>query len=449
MLTTLTAVRQVASQRKTIKVLHFEKTPFLDRRILATIVRACPSITIIGIYDCPLLHLGDIICILDLIYEVNLERKKTGRALIQSLDFSPRFHSGMPFKHEHAATYGVTWAPHNIDLVQRGIFTILMKAFFKAKAMRLRLLFDEDKAFMHYFSRIPLPPLAVPSFLSALHRHLELNPKAKDYHNKRLQSIYDIRKPIRLGLTASFEQFYHDWPEKYLKQGKNLIFCSSCGYATLQDFFSRGQQHQNPVYRICAGCELQRLLDEEPDHLKTGKKVVLDTLFPEWKGLSFNRDAPLPHKANGILKLQSTVSVRPSPPGPKEDEFGDLVFPEYEEPLVRDNKCQCDSLQDLPTIDELVSDHCHELPMWREADKIAHNLDGYKAIMRANMEEKGAERFQNAHPFNSLRMDGGRQGQHDEHQPQRRTWCGYENVEDNLGYSEAMRLYRAMANRGW
>lgn len=48
-------------------MLHFEKTPFLDRRVLAAVLRACPNLTMLGVYDCPLIHFGDVICILDMI----------------------------------------------------------------------------------------------------------------------------------------------------------------------------------------------------------------------------------------------------------------------------------------------------------------------------------------------------------------------------------------------
>ena len=272
--------------------------------MIAVILRACPNVRMIGIYDCPLIHFGDVLCLIDLIHEVNCQRRRTGLPEITALDFYPKYNHGTPFSSANSATYGLTWGPHKLDVVQRGFFDIILKAFMKARTMKLGLLFDKGKAFCDYLHQVPSFPLAVPMFLDALHRYMEV----RDERSKK-KVIYDLLKPVRLGLERHMD---HDWPHWYTAiMGKNLVFCSSCGYETLEEFYSASARDMQPCVRVCAGCTLQRWLDDEDDHLKEYKKQILDTLYPNWSGSKFNKDAPMPQMANGIIKLRSTISVRP------------------------------------------------------------------------------------------------------------------------------------------
>lgn len=429
-------------------MLYLEKIPLLDRRVLAVILRNCHAITMIGIYECPMLHFGDVLCILDLIHEINEERNKTGRSPIRGFDFSPRFHSGMPFEHRYAATYGLSWGTQDRDVVQRGFYMILMKAYLKAKALDLELLFNEDKAFMRYLARLPFDPLGACSFLSALQRHLELDPAATNYQDLRFKSMFDLVKPVRLGLTRGLNRFLRDWPQRYMNLGQDMEFCTSCGYETLPMFFSEAQRGLPAEQRRCAGCLMQRVLDLEADHLKQGKLIVVNALFPAWDGSKHNPDAPLADGSRDLIFLKTTTSEAPPPPGLQINAAGYPYQPSYTKPQVRDNKCHFDSMQDLPTLDELVPENCHSMPEWMQADVDARLLDGYRIAMRAFAAEAPPGLLENVEIFHQYRMDPIHLDCFDEEQPP--TDSAYVSGEfETHDYAGAERFHKHLARVGW
>ncbi|KHN96747.1 uncharacterized protein MAM_05303 [Metarhizium album ARSEF 1941] len=387
-------LKYISGQRTALQVLYFERIPLLDRRMMAVILRGCPNVRMIGIYDCPLIHFGDVLCLLDLIHEVNCKRREAGLPEIKGFDFYPRYNHGTPFQSASSATYGLTWGPHKLDVVQRGFFDVILKAFMKTKKMNLDLLFDKDEAFCEYLGRVPLPPLAVPTFLDALHRYMEV----KDGGPKR-EVIYDLVKPVRLGLDRHMDR---DWQNGYmLTLAQNLVFCSSCGYETLEEFYSAAARETQPHRRVCAGCTLQRWLDEEDDHLKSYKKQALDTLYPKWKGLGFNHDAPMPRAAKAIIKLRCTTSERPDTNHTTVDGEGAMYTRQVMLDLLRDNKVHWDSLADLPTLSELLDDG----KTWGHFYNKCNNLDVYCRAVRC-----AAEQGEGGEEGNSLRrsrFDGG------------------------------------------
>lgn len=145
--------------------------------------------------------------------------------------------------------------------------------------------------------------------------------------------------------ASAFENTAHEWLKWYNEiMGKHLVFCASCGYETLEEFFMAQARDSLPHARVCAGCLLQRRLDTEDDHLNRHKKLILDCLFPEWDGLAFNEDAPLGAAARRLVHLESTESVRPERPPLTLNDEGYVNAHKYEELLVRDFKNHWDSL---------------------------------------------------------------------------------------------------------
>ncbi|KIE01264.1 hypothetical protein MAJ_02605, partial [Metarhizium majus ARSEF 297] len=422
----------ISEQKTALQVLYFEKIPLLDRRMIAVILRECANVRMIGIYDCPLIHFGDVLCFIDLIYEVNYKRREAGLPEIAALDFYPRYNHGTPFQSANSATYGLTWGPHKLDVVQRGFFNIILKAFMKAKRMKLGLLFDEDKAFCEYLRRVPGPPLAVPTFLDALHRYMEV----KDERSKK-RVIYDLLKPVRLGLCRRMES---DRQEGYMSiMAKNLVFCSSCGYETLEEFYSTTARQMQPHSRVCAGCNLQRWLDEEEDHLKGHKKQALNTLYPNWNGLNFNHDAPMPQTAKGIIKLQSTISVRPDTNHTMVDREGVMYTRQVMLDLIRDNKIHWDSLANLPTLADLLNDR----QAWRHFSTNCSNLDVYCRAVRCVAEQDEEGKGKNS--FLRSRFDGGMPDTAEELQPSGDTVAGIPSYDIN----SAIMFHVGLTMKGW
>ncbi|KAK2595000.1 hypothetical protein QQS21_007307 [Conoideocrella luteorostrata] len=425
-------LEHISQQRSSYQVLYFQKIPYLDRRVIAIILRACPLVRMVGIYDCPLIHFGDVLCLIDLIYEINYNRRQAALPEITAFDFYPAYQKGTPFTSDTTATYGLTWGPQKLDVVQRGFFNIILKAFMKAKRMKLDLLFDKDKAFCDYLHQVPNYPLAVPTFLDAMHRLLETKEK-----ECRKRALYDLLKPVRIGLENRID---HDWPKWYMDvMGRCMVFCSSCGFETNEEFYGAFAREMPPTKRVCSGCTLQSWLDGEPDHLKRHKKQILDTLCPNWNGLQFNADAPLPQAINQVIKLRSTESTRTEEQHIAVDSNGEMYGRRVTAALVRDNKMHYDSLQNLPTLTELTGRRNHKT--WGHFFNKCNNLDVYCRIIRRIREENDGE----AMPLIKTRIDGGMPDHVEELQPPKPPTGGVPSND----FVSAAALYIGLTMKGW
>ncbi|KAL6876580.1 hypothetical protein J3F83DRAFT_712162 [Trichoderma novae-zelandiae] len=388
-----------------IEVLHLHDLPLLDRRTLAIMLRSMPRVVQVAVYKCPLVHFGDLIPILDLIHEINTGRREKEMPTIKAFDFYPHFEEGMPYKHQYAATFGLTWGPLPMDLAQRGLYCILLKALMKAKAMNLGQLFDKDGALMEWLARVPNVPLGPYCFLDAAYRYLEVDDQDPDQTDKRTQATYDLLKPVRIALGAYLGQ---DWPAYYIRQMGEKYFCSSCGYVTFREFFPSRAGRLPRHRRTCCACYLQRTLDEENDHGKPWRLDMLDIVCPEWKRQEFNVDAPLYDKGAGLMRLQSTETER------------DPNLPPTAQPLIRDNKYPFDSLAGLPSL-EKVAQGSDMARLWKDAVALGFRYD----LQRRGILElrHSYNRQSNGVPaFPPTREDGGAPDHEDELQLANTDW---------------------------
>ncbi|UNI23487.1 hypothetical protein JDV02_009306 [Purpureocillium takamizusanense] len=347
----------------TLKVLHFHKVPFLDRRLLAIILRACPKVEMLGVYECPLVHFGDIICLLDLIHEINLDRRADGQPTITALDLCPEFHGGMTSNNPHRAeAYGLSWAPMCVEIAQRGTFCLVLKAFMKAKAMKLGLLFSKEGALLSFLFKLPHQDLAMATFLDACHRLVDQHKRKSKGENAQMQLLYDLLKPVRVGL----ERVRNDWSRYYIERmGKSFCFCCSCGCEMVPEFFT-SITRQNPAHaRSCAGCLLQIKLDMDRGQLRPEKRGILDNLFPDWQMRTYNKDAPFAAASRSVIKLKTTESFR---------------RPDQINSLIRDGKLPLDSLQNLPSLSGLLNGPGSKKP-WLLARHEANGLDVYSRVL--------------------------------------------------------------------
>ncbi|KAH6960821.1 hypothetical protein DER45DRAFT_642719 [Fusarium avenaceum] len=347
-------LRSIFARTSLLRVLHFHRTPLLDRRLIAIILRACPYVTAIGIYECPLIHFGDIICLLDLIHEVNLERDKQGLPRVESFDFYPRYHAGMPYigrDVDENCTYGLLWKHQNNNVVQRGVLAILLHVVLKSRRMGLGLLMDHDAAFMAYLSNVPLLPRIVLDFLDGLYRYLDVQKADPDNCNALKQALYDMSKAIRISL----EPLDKDWPNYYMKQmGIGLVFCSSCGYELLPEFYIGEELRQQPHQRTCCACYLQFWMDREKDHQKIPSRDLMSVFYPDWEPKAFNVDAPLLREGRELLRMGTRKSIRDPEPSIQILPDGEQYVPSFTIEFVRDNKDYENSLQGLPDLKTLL-----------------------------------------------------------------------------------------------
>ncbi|KAK8142155.1 hypothetical protein G3M48_009266 [Beauveria asiatica] len=372
-------------QRENTEVLHFYQVPFFDRRILAIILRACPNVTMLGVYDCPLIHLGDLIPLLDLIYEINTERKLQNKPLIGGFDFYPSFHKGLSAEDEHGV-FGLTADSMDRDIIQRGLFAILMKGFLKAAQLKLDLLFEPGLALRAFLFRVPNPPLSIPTFFDGLYRFLESG-ASNTQDRQRRRALYDLAKPIWLGLEPDLgDSFYQE------NMGRYLPFCSSCGYEMLYELFPAGTRRVDPHRRVCAGCSLQDLLDRQPHDMRDWKVGLLTKLMPDWNGLVFNKDAPTGDC--DLMSLQATQTLRNEPSPLSINRKGELAARNNVIQLLRDNKFPADSLQNLPALQDLAEgagfdgqwaelfNHCHKADIYARARMCINNTAAKKKDKR-------------------------------------------------------------------
>ncbi|KAH6900309.1 hypothetical protein B0T10DRAFT_542596 [Thelonectria olida] len=422
------------------QVLYLMNIPMLDRRLVAIILRACPQVTMVGIYDCPLIHFGDVIALLDLIHEINTERELKNLPKIKSLDFFPHYNSGIPYDHPSAAAYGVTWSEIPAEIAQRGIFRIILEAFLKAKEMKINLLFDEGKAFRNYLSKLPLLPMAVECFLDGLHRYCSLMQSRSSNGSAAKEAMFDILKSVRLGIkdmSSDSQNWYGDI------MGKHLFFCSSCGHDMVEEFFTgHVRERCRPHTRVCAGCQLRNAMDTETHHQKKAQRDALSRLFKHWNPKDFNEDAPIHRSGETLLKLRTTENVRPLTPGMQVGMNGQLFQPRFMHELVRDNKIHDDSMQNLPTLIELMSEELAQQRHNAVFECMMIDLDRVTAHMLADAYWKQEG---NLAPFGASRRDGGRPNSEDEYQKETPR-----ELQNGLryGWLPAAAVYRDLIRKG-
>ncbi|KAH7269657.1 uncharacterized protein BKA55DRAFT_496968 [Fusarium redolens] len=362
----------IFNRRTNIRVLHFQKTPLLDRRLVACILRACPHITTLGIYQCPLIHFGDVICLLDLIHEVNLDRGRQSLPLVEALDFYPLYHAGMPFKVPPSERlskaemdrgmepetrefhgYGITWTYMPNEVLQRGVFAILLKAVLKARKMGIRLLMDKDAAFMRYLSDVPMLPGIIFQFLDGLYRYLDLKEAGSEDNTAMKRAKYDMILAVRTGLQSPYRNTFD--PSDDVTRQVTSLFCRSCGYEMLDIFFCNQQMRLPAHRRTCAGCDFQACLDKQSDHLKHHELKLMGLfLETDWDPKGFNIDAPVHDDGQELLSLHTRETTRDPPPPRVHLPNGEFDQPSYQEQLVCEHKQNNDCLQGLPTLQGLL-----------------------------------------------------------------------------------------------
>jgi hypothetical protein len=110
--------------------LQFHRIPFLTTAVLSLVIPPMRNLKVLGIYKCPLIHVGDTMKLLEIIQvDKTLDKKNQ-----ISLDFFPNYHQGpiaFPGSKYHQGTYGVTWDNWNGDTrlaVWQLVATILPQA---------------------------------------------------------------------------------------------------------------------------------------------------------------------------------------------------------------------------------------------------------------------------------------------------------------------------------
>lgn len=365
--------------------LHFDKVPFLDRRLLAVILRGTPKVTSVSINACPLIHLGDLVPILDEIHAINLSRDKGDKTRILNLDFAPKYERGMTYYQEGLSkNFGLAWDPIRSDVSHAGVYAILLKVFFKSRAMGIATLFEKGCALMRYLFKLPKSPLDVPIFIDALYRvgdHLSQNTAL--HHVEFKKAVFDLLRIVRRGHYSDLHGRAEVLDYLNNEMMKDTKLCEGCGHRMNTAFFYN-INHVTDV-RTCFGCELQKMLDAQTHHLRDRRIECLNMLFPNHKPEAFNDDAPvsLRTEKNPLLALETTRLHDPTAPTCRVDDNGAIV-------RVAAQKCRIpyksDSLVGLPDLEDLLGDESQEL--WAAFHLACQEVDIFRQAVWSLMDQK-------------------------------------------------------------
>lgn len=235
------------------ETIHLHRVPMLTVEVLNHVVPYMRNLKLLGVYRCPLIHLGHAIPLLEIVGQAH--RIETHKAPAK-LDFAPRFHVGP--KEGSYGSYGITWDDSGLD-TRLAIWCIIEKAIKLAKEQGI--------------------PESIMSKEFALRPFIEQLCWNVDETIEALFNETYANDPEQL---AALLDFPHTAGEK-----KNLLYgapfwgerfpCLVCRDETLGIFYSYEEnlaQAPNPlnsrrhVQGTCIGCRLNHYLSLETDHFK-------------------------------------------------------------------------------------------------------------------------------------------------------------------------------------
>jgi hypothetical protein len=189
--------------------------------------------------------------------------------------------------------------------------------------------------------------LAIPTFLDGLYRYLDLEGSSKV--NDRMEALFDLLKPVNHGLakrTKDDTRWYRN------KMGMKHVYCSSCGYQLLEDFFDNVNLAEAADLRVCAGCSLQVLLDREGNRRRFYERRFIEKLvaWPGYESDVPNAKAPLYRNGRSLVALYEGRRV--------DHNLLPLNAPreQRELPPLTEYGITEDSLQELPKLSDLMGD---------------------------------------------------------------------------------------------
>ncbi|KFG78003.1 hypothetical protein MANI_015082 [Metarhizium anisopliae] len=147
----------------------------------------------------------------------------------------------------------------------------------------------------------------------------------------------------------------------------------------------------------------------------------------------------MPQTAKGIIKLQSTISVRPDTNHTTVDREGVMYTRQVMLDLIRDNKIHWDSLANLPTLADLLNNR----QAWKHFSTNCNNLDVYCRAVRCVAEQD--EEGKGKKSFLRSRFDGGMPDTAEELQPSGDTVAGIPSYD----IKSAIMFHVGLTMKGW
>jgi hypothetical protein len=315
--------------------LQLHRIPFLTTELLALMVPKMRNIKILGIYKCPLIHVGETMKLLDVI--------KTDRPLERenqvSLDFYPNFHLGPsddPGNPYCVGSYGVTWENWNFDTT-RAVWCLMIQIIPKARSQGIDFE-SKHTVFRQWMEKGPCHKIeeTISTFMNPPKPtdDKEKDKKNRIDHLKKVAAMVNYRRTggdVRMLEQHNRPNFLVSlsiWPCSYtfadtyaraIKSHK----CTYCKEKLMGIFFLYTHIHEKETGLSsalpCAGCLLTSTLREEADHYKQEKKQIVRSWLTGPQGLNkddlgkaladyHNRQIPLLAKQLGDQYLADSTT---------------------------------------------------------------------------------------------------------------------------------------------
>jgi hypothetical protein len=280
-----------------MNTLHLHRVPFLTVDILNLVVPNMRNLTVLGIYKCPLIHIGDTIPLLDI---VKLDRPIEREEQVY-LDFFPNYHVGLkPFPGctYFTGSYGVTWDNWNGD-TRLAIWALVRRILPKALAQGINMS-KPGTAFRGWLDRSPcwrveetlqdlmdpkIDPIKFAVSIDYPHYHGNVSRFTGKVANRPegWEWWVDLHSLILARLTES--------------RAVKSYTCKTCKTILPGIFYAYTQIRQAKYLNLldsprpsvrCLGCTLTASLYAEDDHYKLLKRRIIRKWLEDEDGLNTN-----------------------------------------------------------------------------------------------------------------------------------------------------------------
>jgi hypothetical protein len=232
-------------------------------------IKALPTLEMIGVYNCTLLHIGHLPTLLDILGE-----HANGTDKHITLDFYPQFHVGSADMRYRKGAYGVSWKSIGMQ-AQIGIAKILMESHLKAHVLGLNLL-ERGTGLRRWLDKLPARRNWVPILIDAISNLKDwcVNGSQLSMPQRRTllaeffaAAVYGIKK-LRWNPPRVSDRFWE------------ISSCSVCKYRMSDVLFSSRFHGHPPDNYVCQGCELRCALSAEKDHMKPIRRRAISLMVP-------------------------------------------------------------------------------------------------------------------------------------------------------------------------
>ncbi|KAH7391435.1 hypothetical protein BKA64DRAFT_103592 [Cadophora sp. MPI-SDFR-AT-0126] len=294
--------------------LQLHRISFLTPQLLNLLIPKMTNLKVLGIYQCQLMHVAEIIRLLEIIKT----DRPLGRENQISLDFYPMWHQGPEFYTNgtewnpfYAGTYGATW--DNTDMnTCLAVWSIVMRALPMARAQNVDIV-SKGTAFRQWLDNGLL--WKVEETLQAM-----LSPKPD---LKLICALVDSRNPDHHGSVRrwasdsigcrpeGWEPYVEKYHCNYCKLQVLGIFYQYHDIFELQSFHGNSARVANLT---CLGCKLKLACQYEKDHYKASKrrlmKAWLHNVDDGWNTADLSKALSDFHTRRIILKADALDEKR-------------------------------------------------------------------------------------------------------------------------------------------